>query len=220
MITLRSVSKSFKTGHETITVLNAIDLTINKGEFVAIVGPSGSGKTTLTHIIGGLSKPDKGEVLINDTNIAKANDRELSRYRNKSVGFVFQNYSLLPHYTTLENVMIPLTLARVGRSAAEKRAAKYLELVGLKNQVRQQAYQLSGGQRQRVAIARALVNSPKLLIADEPTGSLDFKHGEEVAAILQRLNKEAGVTIVMVTHNLDLAKRAGRIIKLHNGKIR
>jgi putative ABC transport system ATP-binding protein len=218
IIELSGVSKTFRMGRERIQAVSAANLTIQRGELLAIVGPSGSGKTTLAHLIGGLARPDEGNIRINGQPL-RSRDRTLSRYRNNQVGFVFQTFGLLPHYTALENVMMPLVVAGVRRSERKKRALKTLSAVGLENQTRQRAETLSGGQRQRVAIARALVQSPQIIIADEPTGSLDSENGTQVMNILEELSQRHGITIVLVTHDLELAKRAKRILQMHDGKL-
>lgn len=220
LIELRKVSKNFRSGATAAKVLDGISLSIKRGEFVAIVGQSGSGKTTLTHIIGGLSRPSSGVVVVEGSPLNQKSDRELSRYRNQRIGFIFQNFSLLADYSALENAAMPLVLAGVGRHEREEKVTRYLMAVGLQHHLHHRPHQLSGGQRQRVAIARALATEPDILIADEPTGSLDSRRGEEIAGILQTLNRKQGVTILLVTHNPELAKRADRILFIQDGKIK
>lgn len=220
LIELRKVSKNFRSGATAAKVLDGISLSIKRGEFVAIVGQSGSGKTTLTHIIGGLSRPSSGVVVVEGSPLNQKSDRELSRYRNQRIGFIFQNFSLLADYSALENAAMPLVLAGVGRHEREEKVTLYLMAVGLQHHLHHRPHQLSGGQRQRVAIARALATEPDILIADEPTGSLDSRRGEEIAGILQTLNRKQGVTILLVTHNPELAKRADRILFIQDGKIK
>src|SRR5687767_6231610 len=215
---LRDVSKRFKVGSEEVYALNAVTVTIKEGEFIAIIGPSGSGKTTLAQIMGGLIRPTEGEVYIAGNSVGRASDKVVSKYRNKYIGFVFQNFSLLPDFTALENVLVPLMVAGYSRTEQQKRAEECLKLVGLEGRMRHNANQLSGGQRQRVAIARALAMQPRIIIADEPTGNLDSAKGHEIITILQQLNK-AGISIIMVTHDKELAAKAKRRIHIIDGKI-
>ncbi len=217
LIELKDITKRFSAG-EAMTVLDDVTLAIRRGEFVAIVGPSGSGKTTLTHIIGGLLQPTSGQVLVEGIGLDQKSDKKLSDYRNKQVGFVFQSFSLLPDYTALENAAVPLLVAGVDRQEREQKAKHYLTAVGLERKLHHFPNQLSGGQRQRVSIARALAVQPTILIADEPTGSLDTQRGEEIITILERLNRQDGVTLLLVTHNPELARRADRIIHIQDGK--
>jgi len=219
LIQVKNVSKKFHRGHETIVALEDVSLRINKGELLAIVGPSGSGKTTLTHIIGGLSTPDTGMVIVDDKELKKRSDKTLSLYRNSDVGFIFQNFGLIPTYNALENVVIPLVVANVPVQQRNAKAKKYLTIVGLENRMHQRADELSGGERQRVSIARALVNTPKIIIADEPTGSLDSARGEEIMNILENLAHQHGISILLVTHDMDQAARADRIIHIRDGRI-
>ncbi len=220
LIELKNITKRFSSGSATTTVLDDVTLTIRHGEFVALVGPSGSGKTTLTHIIGGLLQPTSGKVLIDGIGLNQKSDKQLSYYRNKQVGFVFQNFSLLPDYTALENVSVPLLLAGMDQQGREQKAKYYLTTMGLEQKLHHFPAQLSGGQRQRVSIARALAVQPNILIADEPTGSLDTQRGEEIITILEQLNRQKGVTLLLVTHNAELAERADRIIHIQDGKTR
>ena len=206
-------------GDETIYALNAIDFEVETGDFIAIVGPSGSGKSTLANIIGGLDRPDSGEVLVEGQPINYRDDNALSQYRNKKIGFVFQSFNLQPSYTALDNVAVPLLFARVKPSLRQARAKECLSAVGLEDRMGHRPAELSGGQRQRVAIARALANNPELIIADEPTGNLDSAKGEEIMELMKYLNKEMGVTIIIITHDLNLAKQAKQTISLKDGKI-
>ena len=219
LIEIDGISKIYKYGHGKAIALSDIHLHINKGELVAIVGPSGAGKTTLVHIIGGLITPDQGEVRINGQRLSRRSDRSLSRYRNATIGFIFQNFNLLPQYTALENVTVPLIVAGMRRRKRNKLARQYLKAVGLEKQIRHKATELSGGERQRVSIARALVNQPQIIIADEPTGSLDSVRGQEIMSILLRLAHEHDITILMVTHDEQLAKKADRIIRIRDGQV-
>lgn len=219
MIELNSVTKTYRLGDETLYALNNINLKINDGDFVAIVGPSGSGKSTLANIIGGLDHPDDGQVLIEGKDLSKAKDNFLSDYRNKTVGFIFQTFNLQAGFTALENVMLPLLFSKVSTKERSKVAAECLTMVGLADRMKHRPNQLSGGQRQRVSIARSLANSPRIIIADEPTGNLDSQRGEEVIQILKKLNKEKGITLIVITHDLNIAKQAGKLIQIQDGKI-
>ncbi len=219
LLQVENVSKVYRQGHEKVTALHDVSLSIVKGELLAIVGPSGSGKTTLTHIIGGLITPDTGTVSVEGIVLKKRNDKALSGYRNEKVGFVFQSFGLVPYYTALENVVMPLIVAGVAANTRKERAKRLLKAVGLDKRMFQRVDSLSGGERQRVSIARAMIMQPDIIIADEPTGSLDSTRGNEIMAILELLNKKQGVTVLMVTHDLALAKRARRIIHIRDGRI-
>jgi putative ABC transport system ATP-binding protein len=218
-IELRGIGKYYRTGGETTEVLQDINLRIDQSEFIAITGPSGSGKTTLAHTIAGLVRPDRGEVVIEGRTLNTRDDRKVSRYRNEFIGFVFQNYSLLPNYTVLENVQLPLMIARVKPKRRKAIAMSSLTSVGLGGYANRYANELSGGQRQRVAIARAITHKPELIVADEPTGNLDSAKGREIMTMLQALSHEKGITVVVVTHDLELAGLADRIIHLKDGAI-
>lgn len=220
LIELRSVSKTYQTGKNHFTALNDITVAVRAGQLLAIVGPSGSGKTTLTHIMGGLIKPTSGEVLLRGKKLAHTSDKAMSEYRNQTVGFVFQNYSLLPFYTALDNVTMGLTVAGINGRKRREIGKQYLKLVGLEKHANQRSNQLSGGQRQRVAIARALCMKPQIIIADEPTGNLDTAHGREIMAILQQLAHKKNIAVVMVTHNDELAASADRTIHIVDGAIK
>lgn len=218
------VYKSYRMGTAEVRVLKGVNLAVKKGEFLAIVGASGSGKSTLLHILGALDKPDKGIVRFEGRNLSKAGEKELNRFRNKMVGFVFQFYHLLDELNVLENVLLP-AMAGTGvagwlgrRRSAKSRAKKLLSQVGLDKRANHKPYQLSGGERQRAAIARALMNEPKILLVDEPTGNLDSETGNGILKVFEKLNR-AGETIVMVTHDEGIAQQAGRIITLADGKI-
>ncbi|HPD47340.1 MAG TPA: ABC transporter ATP-binding protein [Anaerohalosphaeraceae bacterium] len=219
-----NLHKSYRMGQARLDVLKGLDLTVARGEFVAIVGASGSGKSTLLHILGGLDKPDTGHVEFNGRRVDRFGPGQLNRFRNRKVGFVFQFYHLLDELNVLDNVLLP-AMAAVGtlgwlarRPSARKRAAELLEQVGLAERIGHKPYQLSGGERQRVAIARALMNDPELLLADEPTGNLDSKTGNGILEILENLNRR-GQTIVMVTHDDRMAAKANRTIRLADGRI-
>jgi putative ABC transport system ATP-binding protein len=219
LIILEHLKKTYQMGEETVKALSGIDLEIADGEFIAIIGPSGSGKSTLLHIIGGLDSPSSGSVVVDGRNLSHANDRELAQYRNHSIGFVFQSFHLHPTYDSLDNVALPLIFARVGAGQRQKLAMEALSDVGLAKRAHHRPNQLSGGERQRVSIARALVTNPKILLADEPTGNLDTKTGEHIIQMLAQLNHERGLTLIMVTHNLEIAQRASRIIFMADGYI-
>jgi ABC-type lipoprotein export system ATPase subunit len=216
--------KSYKMGATSVDVLRGLELTIKKGEFVAIIGSSGSGKSTLLHILGSLDRPDSGDVFFDDENLNGFSSRRLNKFRNKEVGFVFQFYHLLDELDVLENVYLPSMVSRsiIGwfgfKTQARQRAAGLLERFGLADRLTHKPYQLSGGERQRVAIARALMNEPQVLLADEPTGNLDWQTGNDILNVFTELNK-AGQTIIMVTHDQRIAQKAGRVITLVDGRI-
>ena len=213
-----SVHKTYRNGDETVHALYDISLRVHDGDFLALVGPSGSGKSTLMHIIGCLDRPDRGTCLLDELDTGKATDNELAGIRNARIGFVFQSFHLLPHYTALENVELSCLYADARPWEARRRAAAALAGLGLSDRLHYRPNQLSGGQKQRVAIARAIVNDPTLILADEPTGNLDSHTGGEVLAILDRLNRE-GKTIIVVTHDHDIAQRAQRVIEIRDGMI-
>ncbi len=219
MIELKDVTRTYKMGTEEIHALDHVNLTIGDGEFVAVVGPSGSGKSTLLHVIGGLDTPTEGQVIVDGQDLSRANDRELARFRNRRIGFVFQTFNLQPTYTALENVALPLIFARVPPKERRRRAQTALEAVGLADRLRHKPAQLSGGERQRVAIARALVTEPAYLLADEPTGNLDSATSREIVGLLDRLHRERGLTVVLVTHDAEMAALAERQIALRDGRI-
>ncbi|WP_032121184.1 ABC transporter ATP-binding protein [Clostridium amazonitimonense] len=218
MIEVKNVSKIYKMGKEEFAALNNVSLTINEGDFMSIVGPSGSGKSTLMHLIGGLDTPTTGSIYMNGKDISKLKDKQMSKYRNSEIGFVFQAFNLENTQTALENVMMPLIFAGVSGKERKVKAMSALKLVDLEDKAKNKPMEMSGGQRQRVSIARALVNSPKIIFADEPTGNLDSKNGRNVMDLLKDLNKK-GYTIIMVTHNNEDAREAKRIIKIRDGQI-
>jgi len=218
MIVLRDVRKSYMLGDVPIPVLKGISISIERGEFVAIMGPSGSGKSTLLNLIGCLDNLDQGEYHLADTPIAGASEDELARIRSQRLGFVFQMFNLIPRINALRNVELPLIYAATPPEERTRRAFRMLEAVGLANRADHVPSQLSGGQQQRVAIARAIVNQPDVLIADEPTGSLDSHAGEGIMHLFKELNR-SGITIVMVTHEEDIAAHATRVIRLRDGVI-
>ena len=214
MIHLEGITKSFG----SLQVLKGIDLEITQGEVVSIVGPSGAGKTTLLQIMGTLDSPDAGMINIDGTNVSRMKEKELSAFRNKHIGFVFQFHQLLPEFTALENVMIPAFIAGVPTKEASMRAMEILDFMGLKERASHKPNELSGGEKQRVAVARAIIGNPEIILADEPTGNLDSKMGAEVMELLHRLNKEDGRTIVMVTHNEEQAKQTSRTVRFFDGR--
>lgn len=215
MITTEGITKSYG----TLQVLKGIDLTIQPCEIVAIVGPSGAGKTTLLQIIGTLDSPDSGKVWINDTEVGLLKDKELSAFRNRNIGFVFQFHQLLPEFTALENVMIPALIAHEKPAIAEKRAKELLDFMQLADRATHKPAELSGGEKQRVAVARALINNPAVILADEPSGSLDTKNKEELHALFFDLREKMKQTFVLVTHDEQLASKADRIIRMQDGII-
>lgn len=219
IIDIQKVSHSYFRDDIEIPVLRQLTLTIAPGSFVALLGPSGSGKTTVLNLMAGFDRPMHGRVSINETNVSRLSDRQLARWRAKTIGFIFQFYNLIPVLTAAENVELPLLLTSLSRAQRAKHVATALRLVGLGNRMTHYPRQLSGGQEQRVAIARAIVMDPAILLADEPTGNLDGEAAEDIMTLLQRLNEEQGKTIVLVTHDLEAAQRATIICKLHKGQV-
>ena len=215
MIKLTGIHKSFG----QLEVLKGIDLHIKEGEFVSIVGASGAGKTTLLQIIGTLDTDNEGEVVINGVNIKKLSDKELSAFRNKQLGFVFQFHQLLPEFTALENVCMPGLIARRNHKEVEEKAKELLTKLGLQDRFHHKPNELSGGEKQRVAVARALINDPKLILADEPSGSLDSENKKELHSLLRKLCDDYGLTILLVTHDNELAGTSDRIIEMRDGMI-
>ncbi len=217
IIRLENVSKIYGEGENKLAALDHVNLSVQKGESVAVVGASGSGKSTLLHIIGGVDSATEGKVFIEDKDITKLSDEEMSIFRRRKIGFVFQSYHLIPVLTVEENIQMPVLL---DHRKPDKEYTEYiLEMLGIKDKRKSLPSQLSGGQQQRVAIARALANRPSILLADEPTGALDSKNGEEVMALLQKSVKELNQTLMLITHNVDLAREADRIIKMVDGRI-
>jgi putative ABC transport system ATP-binding protein len=218
VISLHAVTKMYRMGGETLYALRDLTLTIDAGEFVAVVGPSGSGKSTFANLIGGLDTPTSGTIVVEGKNIAQLRDKALSEYRNKHIGFIFQAFNLQGTKSALANVMLPLMFAGVSPRKRKKRAEACLAEVGLGDRLQHKPGELSGGQRQRVAIARALSNRPNIIIADEPTGNLDTKHGAEIMDVLRSLNKQ-GITIIIITHDLQIAAQADRTIEIRDGQL-
>ncbi|MFC2143386.1 ABC transporter ATP-binding protein [Candidatus Aenigmatarchaeota archaeon] len=219
IIKLQNVWKIYKMGEVNVDALRGITLTINAGEFVAITGPSGSGKSTLMHILGSLDLPTKGKVFLDGKNIAQMSESELAQLRGKKVGFIFQQFNLLPTFTAIENVMLPLELQDFSYKQAEKEATRLLTMVGLRDRMNHLPKELSGGQQQRVSIARALAGDPDVILADEPTGNLDSKTGKYIMDLLGKLHKKEKKTILLVTHDRNLVKHAHRVVHIKDGYV-
>jgi putative ABC transport system ATP-binding protein len=218
LITLKDIGRKYVIGTEIIHALKSVSLTINKGEFVALMGPSGSGKSTLMNILGCLDTPTKGEYTLNGTDVSRMSDNKLAEVRNKEIGFVFQTFNLLPRNTALDNVGLPLIYAGVNKQSRQERARVALQNVGLGNRMDHKPNELSGGQRQRVAVARALINNPSIILADEPTGNLDTKTSVEIMGLLEDIHAK-GNTIILVTHEEDIAMHAHRIVRMRDGLV-
>jgi putative ABC transport system ATP-binding protein len=219
LIHTENLTKIYGRGETAVTALDRVNLKVEAGEFVAVMGPSGCGKSTLLHLIGGLDRPSEGGVSIDGTAISEMKDDDLTKLRRRRIGFVFQFYNLIPMLTAVENASLPVTLDGVKPAEARKRAAKWLQRFGLGDRLASRPDQLSGGQQQRVAVARALVAEPALVLADEPTGNLDTRSGDEIAALLRQVTKEYGRTVVMVTHDPRIAAYADRIVFLKDGRV-
>ena len=217
-IKLEQLSKHYKRGGEVIRALDGVTLDITGAEFVAVVGRSGSGKTTMLDLMGLLLRPTSGRLLIDDVNTGELSDSERAHMRARKIGFVFQEYNLLASLNVIENVMLPLRYTK-GVRDGRQRATELLERVDLTDRVKHQPGELSGGQQQRVAIARSMINRPSLILLDEPTGAVDTETAEQLVALLKRINRQEGVTIIVVTHDLDIAAQAGRVIRLKDGKV-
>lgn len=217
LLETKNLSKHFSEGELRVDVLKGIDFSINKNESVAIIGASGSGKSTLLHLLGGLDIPDEGEIVINGEDISKLNDEQRGEMRNKHLGFIYQFHHLLPEFSALENVAMPLLIRRSNEKEAFDKANTLLEKVGLAKRVQHRPGELSGGERQRAAIARALVTEPACILADEPTGNLDEKTAAQVFELILELNQSLGTSLIMVTHNLELSKRVDRVVELKEG---
>ena len=218
IISMQGVCKSYKMGSEKLNVLKDIDFTVSKGEFTAILGPSGSGKSTLMNIIGCMDHFDGGSYELNGIPIHKTKEKELVRIRNREIGFIFQNYHLIPTYNVMQNIIMPLLMRGLDRKTAERECREVISMLGLSDRLNHKPSELSGGQRQRAAIARALCSKPSLLLADEPTGALDQQSGTEVLRLFKKLH-EMGNTIVMITHDMNVAKWAERTVKIVDGKM-
>ena len=219
MLDIVDIHKSYRVGPTEVKVLKGINLQVEKGELLAIIGPSGSGKSTLMHMLGLLEKPDTGTYHIDGTRVIYDNDRALSTLRNRKIGFVFQQYHLLPKLSAIENVGVPLTYRGIKEAEVRKKCMEYLAKVDVQDRAGHRPNEMSGGQQQRVAIARALIGSPAIILADEPTGALDTKTGEEIMDLFRRLNRDEGITVVIITHNLGLAEQCGRYVKIIDGMI-
>ncbi|MCD6449730.1 MAG: ABC transporter ATP-binding protein [Thermotogaceae bacterium] len=218
LIEIRNVTKIYDLGDVKVNALRGINLEIKEGEILVIMGPSGSGKSTLLNLLGLLDKPTSGKIILAGKDVSSMNDNELAKMRNRFIGFIFQQFNLLPRMNAIENVELPMVYAGIPKKERTKRAKELLEKMGLENRMHHLPSQLSGGQQQRVAIARALANSPKLILADEPTGNLDSRSGDMIINILKELNKQ-GMTIVVVTHDSEIAKIGDRIVHIKDGKI-
>lgn len=219
IIETSNLVKEYQQGDRLLRVLNGVGLTVERGEFMAIMGPSGSGKSTLLNMIGALDRPTSGKVLINGVDLSTLNDNELAELRNREIGFIFQSFNLITRMDALGNVALPLAIAGLSRGERRERATKLLEMVGLGDRVDHKPPQLSGGEQQRVAVARALVNDPSVLLCDEVTGNLDSKTGDEIVQLLRSLNLEQGKTFVIVTHDPAVAQMTDRLVHLHDGQI-
>lgn len=219
LIAFRDVWKTYQMGEIQVNALKEVNAEFGNGEFTAIIGPSGSGKSTMMNLVGCLDVPSKGEIFLKSENIARLDESDLATLRGKTIGFIFQQYNLIPGMTALENVLLPLEIQEIDDDIAEKRAKELLTLVGLSDKMKNKPTQLSGGQQQRVSIARALASDPDIILADEPTGALDSVTGKEVMTMLYRLWKEKGKTVIMVTHDMHLAQYAQRHIELKDGKV-
>ncbi len=220
LLEAKNIHKIYHHGQKELTVLKGLDLNIENASFLAVVGPSGAGKSTLLHILGGLDEPSGGQVILEGEDIYGLSDNELSRLRNKKIGFVFQFYHLLSEFTLLENVLMPAWIGQddnVGKEKVRQSALKLLNQVGLEDRLDHFPSQLSGGEQQRVAVVRSLINQPKLLLCDEPTGNLDSKTGNEIIGLLKKINSQNYTTVVLVTHNLELTRMADRIYNLRDG---
>lgn len=218
IIRIKGIKKFYKVGNQEVRALNGVDIIIHKNEYVAIMGPSGSGKSTMMNILGCLDSPTDGSYILNGTDVSKMDDNELAEVRNKEIGFVFQSFNLLPRYTALDNVALPLIYSGDGKAERDRRAKETLASVDLTDRMHHKPNELSGGQRQRVAVARALVNKPSIILADEPTGNLDSKTSIDIMKLFADIHNQ-GNTIIVVTHEEDIAKHARRIIRLRDGVI-
>ena len=219
LLTAKALTKSYTMGNRSIEVLRGVDIEVARGGFLALRGASGAGKSTLLHLIGGLDSPNSGEILFDGRDIAKFSESELTHFRNRRVGFIFQAYHLLPELTALENVCLPARIGRVPSAAAETRAAELLQQVGLKDRIEHKPYELSGGEQQRVAIARSLIVRPEMILADEPTGNLDSRTGMEIIELLKNLCVQTNATLMIATHDAKVAAAAKQVIELADGRV-
>ena len=220
MVEVTNLVKTYVSGDNRVTATNDISFKVPDGQFASVVGRSGSGKSTLLSLLGALDKPTNGSIIVGDKDVTKMHDHELISYRGKSIGFVFQNYNLVPSLTALENVMLPMEFAKVPKKERQQRAAELLREVGFEeDQMQRRPGRLSGGQQQRVAIARALANKPKLILADEPTGNLDSETGKKIFDLLHELSRKENTTIIVVTHDLETAGKTDKTFKLEDGKL-
>jgi putative ABC transport system ATP-binding protein len=219
ILIVRNLKKSYRLGRILVPALCGVSFDVKEGEFLTVFGPSGSGKSTLLHLLGGLDRPDEGEILIDGSNILRLSDSSLAELRLTKIGFIFQFFNLLPRMTALDNVELPLTIAGVSDRETKDRAKQILKFVGLETRENHRPFELSGGEQQRVAIARALITNPKIVLADEPTGNLDTKTGSEIVQLMKRLNKERNQTFIIVTHDPRIADEADRTIHLQDGLI-
>lgn len=219
VLEVKDVKKTYRLGKVEVPALRGVSFNVEEGEFLTIFGPSGSGKSTLLHLIGGLDRPDEGEIIVDGSNLLQLSDDKRAKLRLTKIGFVFQFFNLLPRITALANVELPLDIADFSEKEAREKAKEILTLVGLETRMDHRPIELSGGEQQRVAIARALINDPKIILADEPTGNLDTKIGGEIVQLMRRLNKEKGQTFVIITHDPTIAENADRIIYLKDGLI-
>lgn len=220
MLEAKNIHKIYNNGKKELAVLKGVELSIEKGKFVAIVGPSGAGKSTLLHILGGLDAPTDGQVILENQNLYRLSDKEISQIRNRRIGFVFQFYHLLSEFTVLENILMPVLIRKVPQAVQKvlkEEAKTLLEHVGLSERASYFPNQLSGGEKQRVAIVRGLINKPSFLLCDEPTGNLDSKNGEEIISLIKKINLTNQMTVVLVTHNLELTKSADKVYHLKDG---
>lgn len=218
VITMRNINKSYRMGTQSLHVLKDVSLTVKQGEYLAILGPSGSGKSTLMNIIGCMDVMDSGNYLLDGVAIEQAKEKELVKIRNQKIGFIFQKYHLIPTYNVLQNIVMPLLMRGMALAEAQEASMDTIDMLGLSQRIGHKPNELSGGQQQRVAIARALVGKPAILLADEPTGALDVNSGKEVLKLFKNLN-QMGNTIVMITHDLNVAKHAGRVVRIVDGEI-
>ncbi|HUB87470.1 MAG TPA: ABC transporter ATP-binding protein [Verrucomicrobiae bacterium] len=219
LLSARGLAKNYTMGKRTLEVLRGVNLEVARGEFLALRGASGAGKSTLLHLIGGLDSPNAGEIIFDGRNLAQFSEGELTHFRNRRVGFIFQAYHLLPELTALENICLPARVARISAARVEKRARELLGRVGLAERSEHKPFELSGGEQQRVAVARALVNEPELLLADEPTGNLDSHTGGEIIELLKNLSVEKKTTLVIATHDTKIGAHARRVVELADGRI-